>query len=468
MHNQNQKAMPSTVYDLPASSDALRESATAWLMLGLAALVGAGLFSLLLVLARTPAIQEMIPLVDFFRVALVIHVNLSVLIWLLSIAGVFWSLACRSDAPRWDRSTFRLAGLGTVIVILSPFLGATEPLMNNYVPILRHPVFYTGLGLFTAGIFLHLLRCGLDHNRRGSTTAGQLDGAGALRIGIRLSALITAAAVLAFVASMAGIPTFMEGEAYFEFLFWGGGHVLQFTHTLLMMVAWIILVNASGYRFVLSPRLSAVFLIILALPVITVPFLYLAHDVTSPGHRLAFTELMKYGGLSCVPLGLAVVFSLRRREVPAGQSTGEAAYLRMSLWSSIALFATGGVLGFMISGLDIVIPAHYHGSTVGVTIAFMGLCYYLLPRLGFGAVPAKLATWQPLLYGGGQLLHIIGLAWSGGYGVQRKTAGLEQGVDRLGEVAGMGLMGLGGLISVIGGLLFLVAAWKSIRARPGK
>jgi heme/copper-type cytochrome/quinol oxidase subunit 1 len=149
----------------------------------------------------------------------------------------------------------------------------------------------------------------------------------------------------------------------------------------------------------------------------------------------------------------------------ANKATGEQLFMRSALWSSLVLFATGGVLGFMISGLDIVIPAHYHGSTVGVTIAFMGLCYYLLPRLGFGPVPMKLATWQPILYGGGQILHILGLAWSGGYGVQRKTAGAAEGVDKLGEIAGMGLMGLGGLISVIGGLLFLVAAWYSIRGR---
>jgi hypothetical protein len=70
-----------------------------------------------------------------------------------------------------------------------------------------------------------------------------------------------------------------------------------------------------------------------------------------------------------------------------------------------------------------------------------------------------------VLYGGGQLLHIIGLAWTGGYGVQRKTAGLAQGVDRAGEIAGMGLMGLGGLISVIGGLLFLVVCYRSLRGR---
>ena len=53
-----------------------------------ASLVGAGVFSVLLVLARTPGVQEMIPLIDFFHTALVVHVNLTVLIWLLSMDGV--------------------------------------------------------------------------------------------------------------------------------------------------------------------------------------------------------------------------------------------------------------------------------------------------------------------------------------------------------------------------------------------
>ena len=288
-----------------------------------------------------------------------------------------------------------------------------------------------------------------------------LTGTAALQAGITISAAVTGAAMLCVLASLAGIPSVMDGQIYFEFLFWGGGHVMQFSYTLLMMVCWVVLANASGCRIELTPRLTLVFLVFLVLPIIVVPFLYLAHEVTSPGHRLAFTELMKYGGLSCLPLGLAVVAGFFSAEKP----TGEARYLRSALISSIILFAAGGVLGFMISGLDIVIPAHYHGATVGVTIAFMGLSYYLLPRLGYGPLPARMAFLQPLLYGAGQLMHIVGLAWTGGYGVQRKTAGLAQGVDRLGEIAGMGLMGLGGLVSVIGGLLFLIAAWKSIRGR---
>lgn len=450
-----------TVSELNISQSYQRRFTSWWLALGLAALLGAGVFSLLLVLARTPGIQNFFTAADFFRVALVVHVNLSVLIWLLSMAGVMWSLASRAERPVWDTLSLFLAAVGTVLVAASPFLGAGDPLMNNYVPLLRHPVFYAGLILFALGITSHLLRTLISFR----FSLARLDADGSLRLGIALGAVITAVAVLALLGSWLGMPADMGGEVYFEFLFWGSGHVLQFTYTLLMMVAWMVLLRAAGCRFELSPRLTLVFLLILALPVITVPFLYLAHDVVSPGHRIAFTELMKYGGLSCLPLGLAVLVSALKSRRPGSEGSAESRYLRASLWASIILFAVGGILGFLISGLDIVIPAHYHGSTVGVTIGFMGLAYYLLPRLGFGALPPRAAFWQPLLYGGGQLLHILGLAWTGGYGVQRKAAGLAQGVDRFGEVAGMGLMGLGGLISVIGGLMFLLVCYASIRKR---
>jgi len=442
-------------YDLPVRGEGARWSATAWLMLGLASLIAAGIFSILLVLARTPGVSEWIPFIDFFHVALVVHVTLSVLIWLLSMSAAMWSLATARDAPLWDKSSYLLAVAGTAAIVVAPFIGSANPQMSNYIPVLQQPMFLCGLVLFMAGILSHLIRVVLTRLPLGPS----LSGTSSLQAGITLSAMLTGISVAAVVASWVGIPDTMDGQIYYEFLFWGGGHVIQFSYTLLMMVSWVVLAYASGCRFELTPRLTLVFLLFLSLPVITVPFLYFAHDIVSAGHRLAFTELMKYGGLSCLPLGLAVLASIWS----AGKTDGEGVYLRAALISSLGLFAVGGVLGFMIAGLDIVIPAHYHGATVGVTIAFMGLTYYLLPRLGFSPPPARMAFWQPYLYGGGQLMHIVGLAWTGGYGVQRKTAGLAQGVDRVGEVAGMGLMGFGGLISVIGGLLFLIVAYKSIR-----
>ncbi len=442
-------------YELVVTSETVQRNITRWLVLALGSLIAAGAFSLLLVLARTPVIQSWIPHIDFFSIALVVHVNLSVLIWLLAVAAALWRLSVSREMPGLDRASFGFAAVGTGIIVIAPFAGAGNPQMSNYVPVLQHPLFFTGLGLFALGIAIHMLRTLLTFRRIGQ----RLTGTDALHVGISLSASITGLALLSVLASFAGLPRSMDGQIYFEFLFWGGGHVIQFAYALLMMTCWLVLADSSGCRIELTPRLTLVFLIFMSLPVITVPFLYLAHDITSTGHRLAFTELMKYGGLSCLPLGLAVFSGLFNKTVTAG----EGLYLRSALISSVVLFAAGGVLGFMIAGLDIVIPAHYHGATVGVTIAFMGIVYYLLPRLGFGSLPPRLAYWQPYLYGGGQLMHIIGLAWTGGYGVQRKTAGLAQGVDRAGEIAGMGLMGLGGLISIIGGLLFLVVAWKSMR-----
>jgi heme/copper-type cytochrome/quinol oxidase subunit 1 len=140
--------------------------------------------------------------------------------------------------------------------------------------------------------------------------------------------------------------------------------------------------------------------------------------------------------------------------------------LAAALIASLALFGTGGIVGFAVHGSDVRIPAHYHGTIVGVTIAMMGLAYWLLPRLGFAAPPPRLATWQAYLYGGGQLLHIVGLVWSGGYGVQRKVADGAIVERTLEQIVGMGLMGAGGLIAIAGGMLFVAIAIAAVAKRP--
>jgi len=111
------------------------------------------------------------------------------------------------------------------------------------------------------------------------------------------------------------------------------------------------------------------------------------------------------------------------------------------------------------------IPAHYHGCIVGVTLALMGLVYHLLPALGYAAPKGRLAVAQPWVYGLGQLMHIVGLVWSGGYGVQRKVAGAEQVLRSNAEIAGMGLMGFGGLVAIIGGVLFIVVTVRAMRTK---
>ena len=423
--------------------------------------MASGLFSVLLVLSRTPAIQEYIPLLDFFHVALVVHVDLSVLIWFLSFAGVLWSLAVGAQGAAWGWSALALGALGTAIIALAPFAGAGNPLMNNYVPVLDHPLFLAGLGVFGTGFALLVVRTLLTpapaDGARGAWTT-------ALRFAMRAAALTAAIALMALAWSWLDIPADMQGQGYYEFLFWGSGHILQFTHTLLLLVAWVWMAHACGAKPVVSRRTLTLLFALAASPVLLALPIYLGDEVASLQHRLEFTQLMKYGGLATFPAIAVILFSLpATRRVNASQRPARAA-----LFASLLLFGAGGILGYMIEGVNVVIPAHYHGSIVGVTLAFMGLTYHLLPQLGFGAPAPRLATIQPWVYGGGQLLHILGLAWSGGYGVQRKTAGAAQGLDSMEKIIGMGMMGLGGLIAIIGGLLFVIVALGAMWRRQSR
>lgn len=438
-------------------SDPTLTLARGWLLLGVAALAASGLYSVLIVLLRTPGLHDLVPGADFFRTALVVHVDLSVVIWFMALGGVLWSLR---DTPRfgvWGRIALWLSAAGTALIALAPFFGAANPLLNNYIPVLRQPAFFAGLALLATGFVLLLARALLAVR----PLPGRFDDEVAENVGLWSAAVLGALAMFAFAWSFAAIGDRLQGHDYFEVAFWGGGHVLQFTHTLLMLVAWAMLARACGTQ-ITAPAMMAALLLLAALPALGALPIYFLKPVLSSEHRSWFTVFMKYGHLGMVPLTVLCALAILRIRAARQDATR---HLAAALIVSWLLFAAGGVLGFLIQGVNVVIPAHYHGSIVGVTLAFMGLTYLLLPRFGYAQPDIRLASWQSWIYGGGQLLHILGLAWSGGYGVARKTAGAEQMLDKLPKIAGMALMGLGGLIAIIGGLLFVVIVLRAIFAR---
>ena len=434
--------------------------ARGWLWLGLAALIGAGVFSVLLVLARTPVLNQWLPLADFFRVALVVHVDLSVLVWFVAMGGMLWSLNTTTRAQTWSWAALGLCTGGTVLMGVAPFASAAPAVMANYIPVLDGSLFLAGLLIFGAGGVVQVLRCLCAARPIGK----RLDGAGALRFGLNASVVSGAVALLAFGWSLAVVPHTLDPRAYYEIVFWGGGHALQFVWTLLMLVGWLWLAQACGARVPLSPRVVVgLFALALASVFVTI-YAYLAHDVATVEHRNLHTWAMRFGGgLAIFPVALAVVVAL----LPLRGVDATRRPLRAALIASMTLFAAGGLIGMTIAGSNVKIPAHYHGCIVGVTLALMGLVYHLLPRLGYAAPTGRLAVWQPYLYAAGQLLHIVGLVWSGGYGVQRKVAGAEQILRTASEQAGMGLMGLGGLLAIVGGLLFVIVVLRAMHQPKG-
>src|SRR5690606_15791822 len=288
----------------PDRSEASLTLARRWLLLGLFALIAAGLFSVLLVLSRTPAIQEVIPFIDFFHVALVVHVNLSVLIWFMSFACVLFTLVSDDSMLPLANLSFYLALLGTLVLVIAPFFGVGNPLMNNYIPTLQHPVFFAAWLLFAAGVFLRLFINLLATRIKFSN----LTIPDAVRVSIWLTGNVCLFALLALYLSYKGLPADIEGEAYYEFLYWGSGHILQFNHSLLMLLAWFMLIILAGKQPGIQPKYLVLFSALVLLPVMDSLRIYGAFDVYSAEHRLAFTDLMKYGGLTTLPLGLYLVF----------------------------------------------------------------------------------------------------------------------------------------------------------------
>lgn len=447
-----------------------------WLIIGTAALAIAGLFSLVLVVGRSSPL-----LAELFHQSLVVHVDLSVLVWFLAIACLMWSRHAEHSKPMIpynEEAALLCFALGTVACALSPLDPKAEALMSNYIPVLHSPIFFLGLALVMCGLLLMVFRLFTTQPMQNTP----------VQFAMYSSGFIAAVALAAFVWSYLRMPPEITGTQYYDTVFWGGGHVLQFLHVQIVMVCWLMLArkihsplegesqsasvaprDAVGGHFTSPPPtqpspsrgegfLYALFSIGI-LCSLCVPFIYI-YPIESFEHRQFFTYLMIAGnGIAPTILALWIVPGLITfRNARHGE--------KRALWSaatmSILLFIYGGVLGALITGQNVVIPAHYHGSIVGVTLAFMGVAYLLLPEFGYRNVSGwRLAYWQPIVYGVGQIMHISGLAWSGGYGVLRKTPG---GLEALAPSvkAAMGFMGLGGLLAIIGGFMFVVVVAKSV------
>src|SRR5699024_7507935 len=115
------------------------------------------------------------------------------------------------------------------------------------------------------------------------------------------------------------------------------------------------------------------------------------------------------------------------------------------------------ILGMLIQGSNTMVPAHYHASLGGITIAFMVTGYLLVDYYGIplpdGKVQ-KLSAIQPLLFGIGQDIFVSGLAYAGAYVLARKVFEAEQQINSIEVYTGLSLLFVGGSLAIAGGILF--------------
>lgn len=438
-------------YALEIAPGEPRRLVTAWLGLAVTALAASTIFGLALSIARTPFVGRLLPGVDVYRTALVLHVDLAVLILFLAHAVLLWSaITVRTAAHvayvQW--AAFGFAAAGTVAMVLSPFVVSGPALMSNYVPLLDNPVFLAGIGGFALALVLAgviaLARGWPRPAASGSDTAADTT----LRWGIYLSVLPMLFA-LASLGWMLGALPRLAPEAYFEKLLWAPGHLMQFSYVLIMMVSWLILAAAGRVAVRVSPRAVLACFALTAAPVLLAPAIHLAFAADSSELRDAYTGLMAFASWPAAAwLGLHLLVSALQTQ----RMTGAYDSARASLMLSVTLFIFGCIAGAAISSNNVLITGHYHGTVGAVALALMGIAIHLLPQLGFELPRSRLARWQPVVYGGGLLLMALGLVWSGLYNVQRKVPGSGLLSADPATLVTLAVVGAGGLIAFVGTL----------------
>lgn len=433
-----------------------------WLSLAVGSLVIAGLFALLLVIGRMPPFAGWITDPAFFKRCLVVHVDLALVVWFYAFLGAAYALLPARPTRPWAGSAgFALAAAGVLALCVAAWIPGAPPVLANYVPVLDHPLALAGLALFGAGVALGLLDGRLLATRE--APAGVAPIPDAARPGLRAAALAFLIAVVTFAVGALRTPAGLEPQARYELAFWGGGHVLQFASAIAMVSAWLILLTGACGRAPLGRRGAALLFGALLLPLLSAPLLAGLGTESAAGRR-GFTLLMQWGIFPAVSLFLLACLRAVARARREGRTSLRDPRV-LGFAASAGLTALGFVLGALIRGSTTMIPAHYHASIGGVTASFMALTYVLLEPIGLPLASARLrrwSAWQPLLFGGGQMVFAVGFALAGAAGMARKAYGAEQAIRGPQEWLGLLVMGLGGLVAVAGGLLYLgivSAAW---------
>jgi heme/copper-type cytochrome/quinol oxidase subunit 1 len=231
----------------------------------------------------------------------------------------------------------------------------------------------------------------------------------------------------------------------------------------MLVAGWVLLLRLSVGENIVKEGLVKLATDMLAMFVLPAPLLFVMYEAFSFEQTMAFTNAQFVLGVPVLIVAFSAISDLTKQTRTSGLPWNNAAFLAAMLAPPV--FLAGGILGFFVDGADTRTPAHYHGMIAGVNLVLMGLYLtFILPLIDRPPQGARKIRIQLYLFGIGQFIACIGLFWAGGYGATRKTAGAAQGlVD--GAMIGMALNGIGALIAVIGGIMFIWTVLSALGAK---
>lgn len=390
-----------------------------WLRVSCVAFAFATAYALAVVMMRLPGFPWGDPL--RFRIALVMHVELAVFVWLMSSMAGQWvrQRDTATPATAWGPG---LALAGVLLLVAAPLAGGT-PVMADYFPWLEgNPWFSLGIMTFSVAVALTAVATLFArHNGKERPTLAA----------DRLAAI----PVLAAVATLLGDA--VHGAADPLTLAWGTGHVLLFAHVAMMLWEWSEM-SGSGQR---ASNCAASVLALSSVAMACIPWW---HPPGSPEHRILFTQAMTW--LLWPPAMVVWLKLLRhllaRRQFPA-----------IGLALSLSLFPLGLLLGTLIDGQTTLVTAHYHAAVGAVALSRMAYFYHAnLTLRDASPTSSSQRGGQLITYWAGLLLLVTGLVVASVAGSPRKASAPESAGLGSAYRVGMTIGGVGGLFALAGSL----------------
>jgi len=408
-----------------------------WFFLFLLSIALGGFFALLVAIARTPGLSNFFP-PEYFYHGLVGHVDSALIVGLYSFLILLWHRVFKKKDHIYS---FIPALLGFLLIALPAIFGLGQALWNNYVPTIIHPLFFTGVALFFLSVFLNSIRFLPQAIRN-------------FYLGNTLEAILSTTVINSFIMPLNLLfsyfitPKSLNSYEYYEALFWFPGHTHQFVNAGLLISVWLLLLN----RRVINLRFINSLLVIFPITYFIAQFFLNplseeARAITTWGYAVGI-------GIPTILYGI-IIFTSALKEVN---------FYRAVVVLSVFLYLIGAGMGYMIVGMDTRVPAHYHTVIASILVGVMAFTFEILRSFNYVRDLSKFAKSIPFFYGFGMLLFTLGLFWAGFFGAPRKTPGTDY-IQNFKVYIFMILMGMGSILSVIGGASFVLYVIKTVLGR---
>lgn len=462
-------------------------------------LVLGGIAALLIALTRWQAVH-LLDATWFYRL-LTLHGIDMLVAWIVffEMAGLHFGstvlLNARHAAPKLAWFGFALMMVGglmvNVVVLINP---QSIVMFSAYVPLKAHPLFYLSYILFAVGALIQVITFFI--NIVVAKREKRFEGSLPLAVfGLMTAAILAvftllegaAAVVPAFFWSLGILQNYDPG--IYRNFFWGFGHPAQQVNLAAMVAIWYMLAQMTVGIRPLNEKFSRLAFILYLF------FINLGsahHLLVDPGLSFAWKAVNTSYAMYLAVLGsmmhafsipAAMEVALRAK----GYTKGLFGWLRNAPWNepgfaglvmSMIIFGwIGGVTGVtigteqinMLAHNTLRLPGHFHATVVGgTTTAFMAFTYYVIPLIFRKELKLKKwAQWQPYVYGVGSILVSLGMITSGLQGVSRRNwditfAGVVPGTVDL----TLAIFGIGALIAVTGGIMYVTIVLVSILTGP--